>query len=252
MKYYTPNETAIRWGISGQMVRRYCKEGRIPGAISGEDGWLIPETADRPGSIPGKSTENSPLLKKILYQKARNNHFGVYEYIQVNAAYSSCRMASNRLTRVQVQGLYRTDRIYSSGEPATVDDVIEVINHFTAMDTMLETVRDTITQAYCKKIHQMLSYGTFFDRDHSMSIGTYRRNSTKIHQNISTRPESISPSLTSLFKEYEKSPVTLEHILDFHVRFERIRPFDDFNGRLGRLLMLKECLRNNITPLHPR
>ena len=248
MNYFTPNETAIRWKISGQMVRRYCKEGRIPGAIPGEDGWLIPENAMKPGSFYERDTDSSPLVKRILYQKVRNNHFGIYEYLQVNAAYSSCRMSSNRLTRVQVQGLYRTDRILNGFEPATVDDVIEVINHFMAMDAVLDTIQDTITQAYCKKLHHLLTYGTYADRNHKLAVGAYRKKETRANKGVHTSPENINSSLTALFKTYEKEPATLERIVGFHVQFERIRPFDDYNGRVGRLLMIKECLRNNIDP----
>ena len=248
MKYCTPNETAIRWGLSGQMVRRYCKEGRIPTAILGDDGWMIPENAARPSTVYEKDTENSPLVKRILYQKVRNNHFGIYEYLQINAAYSSCRMSSNRLTRIQVQGLYRTDRIIDGFEPATVDDVIEVINHFAAMDLILDSIHDSITQAYCKKLHHQLTYGTYADRYQKVAAGAYRKKESRANNGIHTSPANINSAMTALFKTYEKEPATLERIVGFHVQFERIRPFDDYNGRVGRLLMIKECLRYNIDP----
>ena len=103
MKFYSANETAVIWDISGAMVRRYCKEGKVPGAVQTEQGWMIPEGTPKPGAQMVRETPPTPLVKKILYQRERNNHFGIYEYIQVDLAYSSSRMASNRLTRQQVE-----------------------------------------------------------------------------------------------------------------------------------------------------
>lgn len=155
MKLYTITEAANPLGIYDQLVRRYCKQGRVEGSTFQDGTWYIPEGTQKPGPLTRKERDQDPektpsLLKRILYQKVRNNHYGIYEYLQVNLAYSSSRMASNRMTRVQVRGLYRTDRILDGFEPATVDDVIEVINHFAAIDTVLDTIHDTITQAYCK------------------------------------------------------------------------------------------------------
>ena len=103
MKLYTAEDTATLWGISVQMVRRYCRENKVPGAVQTEQGWMIPEGTPKPGAQMVRETPPTPLVKKILYQRERNNHFGIYEYIQVNLAYSSSRMASNRLPRNQVE-----------------------------------------------------------------------------------------------------------------------------------------------------
>ncbi len=248
MKLYTAKEIAILWGVSSQAVRKYLKDGRIPNAILENGTWMIPEGSEKPGLPPREQPEMSPLMKRILYQKVRNNHFGIYEYLQINMAYSSNRLASNRLTRVQMQALYRTDRIIDGFEPATVDDVIEVANHFMAMDLVLDTVQSPITLSYCKNLHRQLTYGTYADRFHQLDIGAFRKKETRANKGIHSHPADINKSLTALLKSYEKEPATLERIVGFHVQFERIRPFDDYNGRVGRLLMIKECLRNNIDP----
>ncbi len=248
MKFYTTGQMAEIWGISPQQVRKYLKDGRIPNAILENGTWMIPEGSEKPGLPPREQPEMSPLMKRILYQKVRNNHFGIYEYLQINMAYSSSRLANNRLTRVQMQALYRTDRIIDGFEPATVDDVIEVANHFMAMDLVLDTVHSPITLSYCKNLHRQLTYGTYADRFHQLDIGAFRKKETRANKGIHSHPADINKSLTALLKSYEKEPATLERIVGFHVQFERIRPFDDYNGRVGRLLMIKECLRNNIDP----
>ena len=248
MKLYTAKEIAILWGVSGQVVRKYLKDGRIPNAILENGAWMIPEGTEKPGLPPREQPEMSPLMKRILYQKVRNNHFGIYEYLQINMAYSSSRMASNRLTRIQMQALYRTNRIIDGFEPATVDDIIEVINHFMAMDLVLDTVQSPITPSYCKNLYRQLTYGTYADRFHQLDIGSFRQKETRANKGVHTHPADINKALAALFRSYEKEQATLERIVGFHVQFERIRPFDDYNGRVGRLLMIKECLRNNIDP----
>jgi hypothetical protein len=142
MKYLTVNDVCSLWGVSQQFVRRLCKEGRIPGAEQTDDGWLIPEGTEKPGRKPRTQTTRkapqpktvlTPFAKRIVYQRTKNNHYGVYEYIQVNLTYSSNRMASNRLTRNEVEEVYRTNKISTSFEPVKVDDIIETINHFSAV-----------------------------------------------------------------------------------------------------------------------
>ncbi len=224
MKLYTITEAANPLGIYDQLVRRYCKQGRVEGSTFQDGTWYIPEGTQKPGPLTRKERDQDPektpsLLKRILYQKVRNNHYGIYEYLQVNLAYSSSRMASNRMTRVQVRGLYRTDRILDGFEPATVDDIIEVINHFAAIDTVLDTIHDTITQAYCKKLHHLLTYGAYADRYQKIAASSYRKKESRTNKGIHTSSEDINKALTALFKTYEKELATLERIVDFHVQF---------------------------------
>ena len=147
MKYLTVNDVCSLWGVSQQFVRRLCKEGRIPGAEQTDDGWLIPEGTEKPGRKPRTQTTRkapqpktvlTPFAKRIVYQRTKNNHYGVYEYIQVNLTYSSNRMASNRLTRNEVEEVYRTNKISTSFEPVKVDDIIETINHFSAVKYIID------------------------------------------------------------------------------------------------------------------
>ena len=242
MKQYSVKEIATVWGISGAMVRRYCIEGKVPGAVQTEQGWMIPEGTLKPGTEQKREVPQTPLVKKILYQRERNQHFGMYEYIQVNLAYSSSRMASNRLTRNQVEEIYRTNRITASFEPTKVDDIVEIKNHFICVRYVVDNITAPLTVAFIKQVHHFLTYGTYADQNHKTGVGEFRIKPSK----IGVPPQKINKELADLIKVYERKAAKLDQILDFHVRFERIRPFDDYNGRVGRILMMKECLRYGI------
>ena len=251
MEYYSIREITNLWKVSRQMVMKYLKHGQIPGAILEEGAWKIPYDAVKPGTVPvqeEQTSEASPLLKKLLYQQYRNNHYGIYEYLLLNMAYSSNRMASNRLTRQQVQMVHRAHRIDPNFEPVKIDDVLEIFNHLNTTDFILKTCLDRLTVDYIKKIHSLLTYGTFFDQKKGNGVGTLRPKSIQIQGGVASNPALILKDLHGLTMEYEKGKADLPKILAFHVRFERIHPFSDYNGRVGRLIMLKECLRYGIDP----
>ena len=252
MNFCSVRETAEKWGVSERFVRKLCKEGRIENAIWDEKTWLIPSGIEKPErkKYERKTEENalnpdlSEYAKRIVRQRIKNNHYGIYEYIQLNLTHSSNRMASNRLTRNEVEEIYRTNKITSSFEPAKVDDIIETINHFAAVRFVIDNITEPLTGVMIRKLHHILTYGTYADRKEKIRPGEYRVSKT----DIGVPAKEITGSVTALIREYEKGLITLDRILDFHVHFERIRPFEDYNGRLGRLLMLKECLRHEIDP----
>ena len=245
MKYLSVKEAAEIWNISERMVRKYCEQDRIEGLIQAGNIWVIPASAKCPTEI--KVVDEKPLTafaKRVVYQRSKNNHYGIYEYIQVNLTYSSNRMASNRLTRNEVEEVYRTNKISTTFEPVKVDDIIETINHFAAVRYIVDNISAPLTQAFIKKLHHILTYGTYADRKENLRPGEFRISKSK----IGVPHKDIIPALSALLKEYEKGAVDMERILDFHVRFEQIRPFEDYNGRVGRLIMMKECLRHGIDP----
>lgn len=244
MEYITTKEAAEAWDVSERMVRKYCEQGKIEGVIHVGNLWIVPIDATCPNNVD-RSSMLRPLAQKVVNQKRKNNHFGIYEYLQVNLAYSSCRMASNRLTRDQVQDIYRRGKVSVAFEPMKVDDVIEISNHFRAGGYMVDTIADPITTIWLLKIHYMLFRGTKADQEETIHIAEYRTKSSKFGVAATTIPAA----LRRLLKEYEsKRNIALTDILDFHARFEAIHPFEDGNGRVGRLLMVKECLRHGIDP----
>lgn len=244
MEYITVKEAAEEWDVSERMVRKYCDQGKVEGAIHAGNLWVIPMDAPRPNSVD-RSSDLKPLANKVAYQKFKNNHFGIYEYLQVNLAYSSSRMASNRLTREQVMEVYRTGKISVAFEPMKIDDLVEISNHFRAGQYMVDTIADPITTAWLRKLHHKLFRGTKADQEGTLNIGTYRSTPDKFGVDAATIPAALSALIT----EYEsKKAITLRDILDFHVHFEAIHPFADGNGRVGRFIMVKECLRHGIDP----
>lgn len=247
MNYMTPKEASVLWEISERMVRMYCADGRIPQARQEGDNWYIPKGTPKPKRKPKAiepKAEVSPLVKRVVYQRTKNNHYGIYEYIQVNLAYSSNRMSSNRLTRNEVEEIYRTNKISTTFEPVKVDDIIETINHFSAVRYMVDHITTPLSQSFIKKVHYILTYGTYADRKEKLCAGEYRTTSSS----LGSSPKEISGRLTALLKDYERQNTNIEHILDFHAKFEQIHPFEDYNGRVGRIIMVKECLRHGVDP----
>ena len=160
MQYMSVKEAAAQWGVTIQMVRRYCQKGMVSQVIQENGGWRIPVGTQRPGVQAPEviAPKQSSLVTQIKYQRKKNNHFGIYEYIQVNLAYSSSRMASNRLTREQVEDLYRTNKLSVAFEPAKVDDIIEIINHFSCTREMVDTIMDPLSPNLIRRYHYCLTY----------------------------------------------------------------------------------------------
>ena len=246
MQYMSVKEAAAKWGVTIQMVRRYCQKGMIPQVIQENGGWRIPEGTVRPGTSKPEKVEmkESKLVHQIRSQKEKNYHYGIYEYLQVNLAYSSSRMANNRLTRGQVEDLYRKNKLCVSFEPTKVDDIIEIVNHFICTREMVDTIMDPLTPSLIRRYHYCLTYGTYSDKKHRIEVGEYRKSPNKFGIAV----KQINNKMDELIQDYENNDVDFDAILDFHVRFEKIHPFDDYNGRVGRLIMMKECLRHNIVP----
>lgn len=253
MKYLSVSACAEKWGINDSAVRRYCIMGRIPGAVMKNNSWRIPENAKRPARIdptpaPDKK-ELPPLAAKLVNQKNGRNYHGLYDYVQLNLTYSSCRMASCRLTRDQIDTIIRKGKVAVAFEPMKVSDVIETLNHSYCVDYILEHVMDPLTPVFILRLHYLLMSGTIDARDERVAPGEFRRPDSPPYKRKLNPASQIGTDLTALLKEYEKKDFAeLADILDFHVRFETIFPFEDANGRIGRLLMFKECLRREVMP----
>lgn len=244
MEYITVKEAAQEWDIAERTVRKYCEQGKVEGAIHAGNLWIIPMDAICPSNVD-RIGDLRPLANKVVYQRSKNNHFGIYEYLQINLAYSSSRLASNRLTREQVMEIYRTGKISVAFEPMKIDDLMEVTNHFRAGQYMVDTITEPITTIWLRKLHHKLFRGTKADQEGTLHIGEYRTTPDKFGVDASAIPTALS----ALIAEYEsKKEVLLRDILDFHARFEAIHPFEDGNGRVGRMLLVKECLRHGIDP----
>ena len=251
MSYISVQEAAQKWGVSDRMVRRYCNENLIPGLLREGKLWLIPATAPKPSlTAVVKSEDPLPsLAKKLNSQQKKRNFHGLYDYTILNLTYSSCRMASCRLTRTQVEYILKTGKAHPSFEAAKVSDLIEVRNHCDCVDYILQNVLQTLTPRYIKQLHRMLMSGTVDEQFNKVTAGEFRKNDKLPKGRALPVAKSINGMLMQLTTEYEgRKEVLLKDILGFHVQLERIAPFEDGNGRVGRLIMFKECLRHGVVP----
>lgn len=252
MEYITVKEAADKWNTSVQIVRRLCRQERIPGVVQTDGAWLIPEDARKPVRTDpsvAESEELPPLAKKLVRQKKKKNFHGLYDYVQTDLTYSSSRMASNRLTRQQVETIFKKGKVSVSFEPMKVSDLVEVLNHCVCVDYILDHVEEPLSQKFIKHLHYQLTFGTVDERRKKVTPGQYRTKNSYRTEPFMSPPDRISEKLKALVAEYESlEEVDRREILDFHVRFERIFPFEDCNGRIGRLIMFKECLRHEVMP----
>ena len=244
MDYISAKEASVLWNITDQMIRRHCRNGRIPGSIQRNGTWYVPADAKKPTKLKPDIAPIPKLVKQLQRQRTKKIYHGLFDYIQINFCYSSNRMASNRLTRNQVEEMYRTKRLTASFEPTKVDDIVEMMNHFICMRYVVDNITAPLTVSFVKQVHYFLTYGTYADQSHKTCVGEFRIKSDK----LGVPPQQINKAVADLIKIYERKAAKLEQILAFHVQFERIHPFDDYNGRVGRILMVKECLRYGIDP----
>lgn len=249
MDYISAKEASVLWNITDQMIRRHCRNGRIPGAVQRDGTWYVPTDAQKPAKLKPDLAPIPKLVKQLQRQRTKKIYHGLFDYIQVNFCYSSNRLASNRLMLNQVEEIYKKGKVSVGFEPIKVDDLIEAYNHLACVNYIIDTATARLSQTYIRKLHSMIGYGTMAERKLLFHPGEYRKDTCTLGKTKTTPPKNIGSQMSALIAEYESlDRVELSQILDFHVRFERIHPFADGNGRVGRLLMFKECLRHEITP----
>ncbi len=249
MNYLSVAETAKKWNISERSVRNYCAQERIPGAVLIGKTWHIPENAEKPARSNGKKTPVKTLLS-ILQEEKRTKYAGsIYHKTQIDLTYNSNHIEGSRLTHDQTRYIFETNTIGVENEVLNVDDVIETSNHFRCIDLIIDHAASTLSEHFIKKLHHILKTGTSDSREDWFAVGEYKRLPNEVGGMQTSLPEEVADKMKALLSNYNAVPKkTLDNILDFHVRFERIHPFQDGNGRVGRLIMFKECLKYNIVP----
>ncbi len=248
MNYTTVAEIAKKWGMSERAVRNYCAEGRVAGAILEGKTWRIPENAEKP--VRKKREDASYTLLDILKEEKKAKlRGGIYHRVQVDLTYNSNHIEGSRLTHDQTRYIYETNTIGIVDEAVRVDDIIETTNHFRCIDFIIDKANASLSETVIKQLHYLLKSGTSDSRKDWFAVGEYKRLPNEVGGMDTTMPEDVYGEIKSLLSWYNAiENVTLEDIIEFHVRFEKIHPFQDGNGRVGRLIMFKECLKNNIVP----
>lgn len=249
MRYFSVSETAKNWNISERSVRNYCSSGRIPGAFITGKTWNIPENAEKP-ECSNKNKKKSVTLLDILQSEKINKYSGgIYHKTQIDLTYNSNHIEGSRLTHDQTRYIFETNTIGIGNEVLNVDDVIETANHFRCIDMIIESAGKVLTQKFIKKLHMVLKNGTGDSRKDWFAVGDYKKMPNEVGGMETALPEEVTDRMKALLTEYNaKKEKSFDDILDFHVKFERIHPFQDGNGRVGRLIMFKECLKYNIVP----
>ena len=249
MRYLSVAETAKRWDISERSVRNYCAHGRVPGAFLTGKTWNVPEDAAKPLRANQKENKPKTLLSILQEEKKSKYSGGIYHKTQIDLTYNSNHMEGSRLTHDQTRYIFETNTIGVENETLNVDDVIETANHFRCIDMVIDNAKSTLSEKFIKELHLILKSGTSDSRLEWFAVGDYKKRPNEVGGMPTALPEDVADEMKSLLAEYNgKEKKVFEDILDFHVKFEKIHPFQDGNGRVGRLIMFKECLKYNIVP----
>ena len=249
MQYLSVAEMAEKWNISERSVRNYCAHNRVEGAFIIGKTWNIPENAEKPERSNKKKEQPVTLLNILQEQKASKYSGGIYYKTQIDLTYNSNHIEGSRLTHDQTRYIFETNTICAENEVLNVDDVIETANHFSCIDMIIDNAKGALTEKFIKELHRTLKTGTSDSRKDWFAVGDYKKLPNEVGGMETALPEEVADKMKALLTEYNgKDEKTFEDILDFHVKFERLHPFQDGNGRVGRLIMFKECLKYNIVP----
>ena len=249
MEFVSVAKMAEKWELSERSVRNYCALGRITDAKLIGKTWYIPENAQKPDRV-NKKKDTPSLLQILREQKAAKMTGGIYHKVQIDLTYNSNHIEGSRLTHDQTRYIFETNTIGFENESVNVDDVIETSNHFRCIDMVIDQAGSALTEKFIKELHFVLKTGTSDSRKDWFAVGEYKKLPNEVGGNDTTLPEDVAGEMRTLLADYNALPSkTFEDIVAFHVAFERIiHPFQDGNGRVGRLILFKECLKYNIVP----
>lgn len=249
MKYVNVNEIAAKWNLSERSVRNYCAHGKIPGVILDGKTWKIPEDAVKPVRKKRAEKIANDLLTRLKMEKKAGIPGGIYHKVQIELTYNSNHMEGSRLTHDQTRYIFETNTIGIQDEIVNVDDIVETASHFRCIDQIIELANYPLSEAFIKQLHYILKSGTSDSRKTWFAVGEYKRFENEVGGSATAKPADVPGEMRNLLSRYNLSKQkTLKEIIQFHYEFEKIHSFQDGNGRVGRLIMFKECLRNGITP----
>ncbi len=248
MEYQSVEDAAKRLQISARSVRNYCAQGRMEGAVLKGKTWYVPSTVLLPTRKKRLQIPRDTVLAILKAEMEASLHGGLYHKLQIHFTYSSNHMEGSRLTQEQTRYIFETKTLGAVQNNMPIDDIVETANHFRCIDTIITSATTTLTEAYVKRLHAQLKNGTTDSLKQWFAVGDYKKRPNSIGDVETVLPARVSTEMKRLLSWYKSEPVSFERLLEFHVRFELFHPFQDGNGRVGRLLLLKECLKHNILP----
>lgn len=250
MKYLSVKNFSAKWNLSERTIRNYCAHNIIEGALLDSGEWKIPENSVKPRRKNERKNKNH-LLEKLRLEKKNLIKGGIYHKIQIDMTYNSNHIEGNELSHDETRYIFETRTIGLLNDKKTkkIDDILETINHFSCIDRVIEFANYELSETFIKELHKTLKAGTNDSRLPYFAVGDYKKRPNTVGGIETTLPLKVKEEMSKLIGEYNsKDNHSFDEILDFHVEFERIHPFQDGNGRVGRLIGFKECLKNNIVP----
>ena len=246
MEYISASQFAQKYGISERTARNYCAKGKIEGAFLTGKTWNIPAEA----ALPKRGKKKmSPLLSALRDQKETGMKGGIYHRVQIDLTYNSNHIEGSRLTKEQTRFIFETSTLGVTTENTRIDDIMETVNHFRCIDYVIDHATDKITETHVKQLHLLLKTNTSDSQKSWFAVGDYKRLANSVGEEETARPEEVHKQMKALLSSYYSIECPdFDALLDFHVRFERIHPFQDGNGRIGRLLLFWQCLQTGIVP----
>ena len=249
MKFVSVKEIAKKWNISDRMVRYYCASGKISGAFLTGKTWNVPADAVKPKKESSKPFSDNLLLNILKEQKDISLKGGIYHKTQIELTYNSNHIEGSTLTHEQTKYIFETNTIGVENGILNVDDIVETANHFKCVDYIIDNATKQLSESMIKEIHFILKNGTSDSRKKWFNVGDYKKIPNEVGGQETCLPENVKTEMKKLLLSYNNlKNKTFEQILEFHTNFELIHPFQDGNGRIGRLIMFKECLANGFVP----
>lgn len=249
IEYISVEEASKLWELSTRSVRNYCAQGRVSGALLEGKTWKIPSNAEKPVRKTRHIETENNLLAFLKREKDASLKGGIYHKIQIDLTYNSNHIEGSRLSHDQTRFIFETKTLGITDDAVKVDDIVETVNHFRCIDLAIEGANTKLSESFIKQLHYILKTGTTDAMKSWFKVGDYKMIENEVGGSETVKPEDVATEMKALLADYNsKSEITFDDILDFHVRFESIHPFQDGNGRVGRLIMFKECLKHNIVP----
>ena len=245
MEYLSVVQYAEKYSVSERTIRNYCATGKLDGAFLTGKTWNIPADAPLPKRTKRKC---SPLLSRLIEEKDVKMKGGIYHRTQIDLTYNSNHIEGSRLTKEQTRYIFETNTLGITTGDTRIDDIMETVNHFRCIDYIIDHATEKITEAHIKHLHGLLKTNTSDSQKQWFAVGDYKRLDNVVGEMETCPVAEVHRAMAELLAWWKDAPKTFENLLDLHVRFERIHPFQDGNGRVGRLILLKECLKHGHTP----
>ena len=246
MDFISVTQFAEKYGISERTARNYCAAGKIEGAFMTGKTWNIPIDAALPQK--GKS-KVSPLLQRLRDEQQTRLKGGIYHRTQIDLTYNSNHIEGSRLTKEQTRYIFETNTLGVTTDNTRIDDILETVNHFRCIDYIIVHATDRITETHIKELHKILKTNTSDSQKAWFAVGDYKRLVNEVGGEETAQPSDVHQRMKELIAGYNNlKHIEFDDILNFHVQFERIHPFQDGNGRVGRLLLFWQCLQAAIVP----